>query len=514
MFFIGSIILTNCYIFFYGIIVKKFFFRNYQISTQEIGIYGSIFVSFLSILINFISPLSPIVCSIILAIPFFFLIKKNFVNKKDIIFILITSIFTIFILAYSNINTPDAGLYHLPYIQTINENKIIIGLSNIHSRFGHVSILQYLSAINFNHLFGVQGILIPSASLMVFCLLYFVSEVFKFINKDKVFNIEIFFSIAVIIYITFKVNRYSGFGNDAVAHLLFFYLISIFFKAKENYTSLYKTSLISVFIFLNKITLGLSFLFPLYVFLKCKERLKIIFSFPLLLLLLWLTKNFLVSGCLIFPVEKTCSKNIYWSNIKLIKEQKILGEAWAKGWPDRDNLEIDQKKFVMGFNWLEAWSKKHLKYILKIIIPYLIFLSLLIISINYFKKEKFKKFKFYKFYKEKIIFLIFILFLSNIIFILKFPLYRYGYSYLISFLIIVFSYFIFRFDTRFLIKLFKNIITICLIIFCTKQLIRINNNYESGSIWPNIYSFLPNQIKEDPLKMNLGNEFSVFIKKK
>ena len=159
-------------------------------------------------------------------------------------------------------------MYHLPYIQTLNENKIIIGLSNIHSRFGHISILQYLSAINFNHLFGVRGILIPPASLMIYCLLYFVSEVYKYFQNNKIFTLEIFFNIAVIIYITFKINRYSGFGNDAVAHLLFFYLISIFFKSKENYISLYKTSLISVFIFLNKITLGLSFLFPIYIFFK------------------------------------------------------------------------------------------------------------------------------------------------------------------------------------------------------------------------------------------------------
>ena len=46
---------------------------------------------------------------------------------------------------YSNEYRPDAGFYHIPYIQILNENKIILGLANIHSRFGHVSIIQYLS---------------------------------------------------------------------------------------------------------------------------------------------------------------------------------------------------------------------------------------------------------------------------------------------------------------------------------------------------------------------------------
>ena len=53
MFFLSSILLTNFYIFFYGKIIKKFFFRDQQISNSELGIYGGIFVSFLALLINF-----------------------------------------------------------------------------------------------------------------------------------------------------------------------------------------------------------------------------------------------------------------------------------------------------------------------------------------------------------------------------------------------------------------------------------------------------------------------------
>ena len=49
MFFLGSIILTNLYIFFYGKIIRSFFFKNEQISNPEIGIYGSIFLSFLAL---------------------------------------------------------------------------------------------------------------------------------------------------------------------------------------------------------------------------------------------------------------------------------------------------------------------------------------------------------------------------------------------------------------------------------------------------------------------------------
>ena len=54
-------------------------------------------------------------------------------------------------------------MYHLPYTKIINDNKIIFGISNIHFRFGHTSILQYLNAIFNNYIFNSKGIIIPAA---------------------------------------------------------------------------------------------------------------------------------------------------------------------------------------------------------------------------------------------------------------------------------------------------------------------------------------------------------------
>ena len=176
MFFLGSIIFTTSYIFFYGKIITIFIFKNKKLSVSEIGIYGSIILSFFALLLNFVFPLNKTVCTIVFII-----------------------------LAYSKINTPDAGLYHLPYIQTINENKIIIGLGNIHFRFAHISILQYLSAINFNLIFGVYGILIPTATLVSFCLIYFVLECHKTTKISHVYTLRDFFNLGVLIYFIYKI---------------------------------------------------------------------------------------------------------------------------------------------------------------------------------------------------------------------------------------------------------------------------------------------------------------------
>ena len=111
------------------------------------SIMGAVLVSFISLFINFFFPINQIIGNIFLT--FFTIIFLVFFyfekNKFDILFYsFVVSILVTILILYSNINRPDAGLYHLPYIQLIQENKILLGIANIHFRFGHISILQYL----------------------------------------------------------------------------------------------------------------------------------------------------------------------------------------------------------------------------------------------------------------------------------------------------------------------------------------------------------------------------------
>ena len=71
------------------------------------------------------------------------------------------------ILSESNVYRPDAGLYHLPYIGILNSEKIILGLSNLHFRYAHTSILQYFSAASNNIIFGDNGIVFAQALIAV-----------------------------------------------------------------------------------------------------------------------------------------------------------------------------------------------------------------------------------------------------------------------------------------------------------------------------------------------------------
>jgi len=507
-------ILTNFVYFCSGslfIFDKKFDFH----SQFYIYFIGVILISSISLILNFFTPLTPLINSIFYAsIIVAFLIKKKFIlNKKNISFLLISSLVTFLLIIFSTINRPDAGLYHLPYTSVINESKIIFGLNNIHFRFGHISILQYLAAINNNYLFSENGITVPLASVISFFYLYFFYDVWKVLTKKEPPNLSNFFSLFIVIYIAFKIARYSEFGNDAVAHLSFFYLISCLLKSNIKEINFNKILLISVFTFINKPTLGLVFIAPIVIFFfQNSFKLKIfysLFSLPALLLYLWLIKNIIVTGCAIYPIKITCIANLPWTNIQQAVNANIESDAWSKGWPDRIDNNISMQEFIKNFSWLYVWSKKHLKYILNIIIPYIIILLFVTLYIQIKFKNVIIKSK-----KDLNVGYFLCLITSGVgifSFLFFFPLYRYGYSYIVTLISLLFIFIIKnKLTVKENIPIFKFIFISCFIIIIAKQGIKIFYNYKNTP-WPNIYTLDSNDKIYQKTKIKINNDFFYYL---
>ena len=144
IFFI-SIFITNFFYLVLGKLIFNKYFEERKNNTFESAILGVVIASFLSLLINFFFPLNLVNNSIVfIIIILVFFLKKNNLNNKDYLFLLVSTCTSFLLILYDNEYRPDAALYHLPYVQILNENKIILGLSNLHSRFAHISILQYL----------------------------------------------------------------------------------------------------------------------------------------------------------------------------------------------------------------------------------------------------------------------------------------------------------------------------------------------------------------------------------
>ena len=222
-------------------------FSNYCLQI----INGSIILSFIALLSNFFLGLNLLFNSLVfLVLIFYAFYKKSYkilFNKTNIKTLILISLFSTILIFLSDSNRPDSGLYHFPFIKLLNDEKIIMGITNINSRFGTVSIIQYLQAISNNYITMTNGMLLPLSILPSVIYLYFISEIKNQLRKkitiNKTYLLYLFFTI---IFCTYKMNRYSEYGNDYIPHFLVFFLISLLFKYK-------KKNLILKYIFLYRI---------------------------------------------------------------------------------------------------------------------------------------------------------------------------------------------------------------------------------------------------------------------
>lgn len=505
IFLINFVIILNFYT-LGTLFLKNLEFYSFLNKFSLSCVFGAIFVSFIALLLNFFFPLSKLIGNIFIIISFlFFLViiysEKNKLNLLK--FTVLSSIIVTILIMYSTINRPDSGLYHLPYIQLINEHKILIGISNIHLRFGHISILQYLSAIYNNSFFPIEVIVLPPAIIAGSTFLYF----FSFLDKKYNFlELKIFVSL-VAIYSLYSFNRYSGFGNDAPSHLLLF-LISIFFLQKQfqlkNTDYFGAIVLISIFIFMQKtFMIFLPIIcFCLYLFFLIKKNIyknfKILFS--IIFIKLWIIKNVLVSGCLVFPISILCFDSLNYVNIDLIKDFEIRSESWSKDWPNRTDKNIKMNIFNENFNWFKTWYNNHFNYIVKKLTPFILLLLLIVVYGYIFSKNLIREIN--TIFVKKNYFILGLSFLFCIIWFLKFPIYRYGQSFLALTLIPAFTLCLIYFSH---IEKVKNLLIVTTILISlvvvSKNFLRIYQKNEIRNQWPNIYTL--SELKKDNYKKKL-----------
>lgn len=492
-------ILVTIYFYLIGSIFKKKIDTTFSFFC-ETSLNGIIFLSFFALVLNFFIPLNNYINTIIFITIICFGIfkhKNTLISKYSLYFILITSILVFLLIFLSNSNRPDSGLYHYPYINILNNEKIIFGLSNLHTHFGFVSIIQYTSAILNNFFFKNNGMIFPSASVSAVIFLYLIFEIFEWSKKNKKINFYVLFITFSSIFISYRMSKYSEYGNDYVGHFFMIYLCSLILKYKDKieFNKIFKYS---IFIFLNKIILiNVFFLCSLILIKKFRNQINFKTFILAFFLILWLIKNLITTGCVMYPIKHTCIKELSWTNLSTtspysVENISILVESWSKGWPDQKNNKLDYYNYNKNFNWIATWTNNHLT---KIILTQVVFISIIFFLFLYFIATKNSK----KFNKrmntnvyEHIIFLT--AFFGTLIWLFMAPVYRFAISNILIIILFILIYSFKNFlinKTNTLAKKIRTIAIICIVVFVSKNLMKLSNynlKYNNHP-WPKYYSF-------------------------
>ena len=519
---ISSVIMMN-----FSLLNHIYIFKDNKKKFYESLIYGPILLSIIIIILNFFIPINKLVGNFILLYSIinliFFFIKKNF--KIKIIKVLITTtIISFLLICLSNINRPDAGLYHLPYTSLINDNKIIIGASNIHFRFGHISSLQYLNASYYNQFLPLEFITLPMASIASFFYFFVISKFLISLKSDNINKTFILFFI--LVFSIYSFNRYSNFGNDAISHMYFFLIIILFIDislSRIDLNKFFKLNLLAVFLFTLKPFMVFVFILPIIVYFFIGNYLKVLLSknliIPSIFFLIWIIKNILTTGCIIYPVNISCLENLNYFNSKQTLSAELESEAWAKDLPNIDrkmenykNISINE--YIKDFNWLPTWINNHFRVIVEKFLPYLILLTvtfIMLIILNELRRERKYQFKLSLNY----FYLLFFSIICSYIWFIKFPIYRYGQSFLFLSFTIIFIVILNKIKINYNNKIVKNyflcVFFIGVIGFTGKNVNRIYDNIENdynNYPWPKIYTL------DDTKENKLPSYRSIYDKNK
>jgi hypothetical protein len=325
------------------ILISKFTSNSYFIPDTILEIkahiiypvFGMILVGNILILLNYFFPLSSTTVKIILLI----LILPNLLNAQlelDIknkltlnnffYFVVIPSVLLV---SSSDINFHyDAAYYHLNNQNWLRESNLIFGFVNIFWPFGMSSIYEYISSV-----LWLKGTLI----YLHFLSLLFIHFLYSFLFFNMFSSKNILLKNGSSLLIIFSILDNFGFSGGrngyvyiqevgkqdiAVGILLLISAVTALYQFKKKIIlplDLVSLSLISLFIIQIKVSGAYIFylyaILLIYIIYKKKMKLKrlMFYQLPAMLFgITWIIKNYLMTGCFIFPVSITCINNFDW----------------------------------------------------------------------------------------------------------------------------------------------------------------------------------------------------------
>ena len=368
----------------YGIVFKKIFFGNVNNSLGEIGIFGLFFLCFVSIFFHFFIPLVSIFNFIIIFLGIILSYFKNIFEEKyyklDYLIILIIIVPSLFLFEYH----ADYFWYHLPYVNLVNDFKIIFGVANLNDTLGYGHIWYDLLAIYNLPFFGTKYLSILSIVFLSFFLITLKDIFFK--SNQNIIKLFAFFCFCFVCLIY---SNSKDFGSEIHGNLIYLiislFILKYYLIEDRKYKNYLILSIVLLFYFAILIRTNSIIFIPLiFLFLitnikyliKTILNYKLFYSFLIFFSILYLFKNFIVTGCLSYPIYFTCFDFIEWGVgieqarlrfyhlssqskgylLYLINENFI--ENIFKYYSFRTNNDfISPEKYLNDYNWVNNWWK-------------------------------------------------------------------------------------------------------------------------------------------------------------
>jgi hypothetical protein len=280
-------------------------------------------------------------------------------------------------------NHDDFHYYHFQNIIELTDNYPKIGIGNLNSKYVYASLFVYFESLfNFPH-YQHHFFNIPRYLVFVTICGYLFTNIF---NKKN--NLSHFLPAVFLVFILIKFKRFSEHGYDYIlTFFLIFIFVEYFYRCKKKSYNL-KSIIFFFSIVLSLKATGIFFL-PFIIFAIYKNYSSNLSSYYWLkscslgfvVSLIILLNSFLNSGCVFYPVKKTCfsSNAVNWSvNYDAILNESNVAKMWAKGFYHQkaDNKINEYSEYAKNGRWILSWFNTH--FLEKILDPVLIFISVFI----------------------------------------------------------------------------------------------------------------------------------------
>lgn len=270
----------------------------------------------------------------------------------------------------------DTGLYHLQQILWQREEPIVLGLANLHGRFGFNSVWLTVAGMLWLPVIGMAGIFLSNAVIFVLCLYGFAQRLLKFDSRLER-PMSYLFCLITVVFLLFSgdilVFARLGMGpsTDLPAAMLTLYAFYLTlklieapkqdrdaFSQAEYEAGLFMLSLVSTLAVTIKLSqipvLLLPTLFYLGVWTGRLPRTNYWAQLTIssVFVALWAMRGVALSGCLIYPQDQTCISALPWA-----ATSKATSDAlWIKSWARAPGNHPD---VVLGnWNWLGGWVER------------------------------------------------------------------------------------------------------------------------------------------------------------